>query len=132
MASCSTLPFCKITGETKQKGPTSNIKFNPIHMSQTKNILRPGLLKLIMFFSKRAFLKHINAYYYTFKTYNTGQSYFSWTLVLNYNFRNNLFNNNTNKKIYKSWIEELSFQSISPAPDIFFFFKDKIHPKLLR
>ena len=44
VARCSKLLFCKVTRETTQKGPTSNAKFNPLHLSQLKNLLDPGLI----------------------------------------------------------------------------------------
>jgi len=44
VASCSKLLFCKVTRETTQKGPTYNAKLNPLHLSQTKNPLEPGLM----------------------------------------------------------------------------------------
>ena len=34
VASCSKLLFCKVTRETTQKGPTSNVKFYPLRLSQ--------------------------------------------------------------------------------------------------
>ena len=44
VASCSKLLFCKVTRETTQKGPTSNVKFYPLHLSQAKKLLDPGLI----------------------------------------------------------------------------------------
>ena len=44
VASCSKLLFCKVTRESTQKGPTSNAKFNPLHLSEHKNLLDPGLI----------------------------------------------------------------------------------------
>ena len=44
VASCSKLFFCKVTRETTQKGPTSNAKFDRLHLSQLKNLSYPGLI----------------------------------------------------------------------------------------
>ena len=44
VASCSKLLFCKVTKEITQKGPTSNVKFYPLHLTQNKNLLDPGLI----------------------------------------------------------------------------------------
>ena len=66
--SCSKLLFCKVTRETTQKGPTSNVKFYPLHLSQAKNLLDPGLIldKIqrrgfgLFFPSNLCILKHLN------------------------------------------------------------------------
>ena len=68
VARCSKLLFCKVTRETTQKGPTSNVKFYPLHLSQAKNLLDPGLILdkiqrrgLGLFFpSNLCILKHLN------------------------------------------------------------------------
>ena len=44
VASCTKLPIFKVIRETTQNGPTMKAKFNPLHLSQTKNLLDLGLI----------------------------------------------------------------------------------------
>ena len=77
--------FCKVTRETKQKGPTSNANFNHLHLSQLKNLLDPGfiegeiqrMLLSLFFFSKisvfwNTIINRLNGYFERKKWILTG------------------------------------------------------------